>query len=81
MATITSLEDLIAASVLPDIEEAIPALEISKENDQKNSGLDSSAVFSPAESSFFGPSSRTEAENIQHVNFLRLVRLRPANRE
>ena len=42
MATTSSLEDLIAASVLPDIEEAIPALE---DNDQVTSdaaSLDSS---------------------------------------
>lgn len=84
MATFTSLEDLIAASVLPDIEDAIPALKILEENDQVTLGvtsLESSTAFPPVESSFFGPSRRTEAENIQHVSFLRLVRLRTANRE
>ena len=84
MTTNPSLEDLIAASVLPDIEEDIPFSEILEENDEVTSGaasLDSSTVFPPVESSFFGPSSRTEAENIQHLSSLRLVRLRPANRE
>lgn len=81
MAITPSLEDLIASSVLPDIEESISALEISDENDQVTSSAafpSSSTVFLPVESSFFGMSSRTEAENIQHVRSLRLVRLRPS---